>query len=176
MEKEVKKIREVKSNVRVVRELNIKGGSGAAVSKNESGEFQEDFIPSSSTGPSLPSTRLSSRVPEAREDNAEPVRVREEREQGNRVDYMAIGNRTAANVGSGEQRAYKPVEGIQTDRIRSASVGRDFALHQGNDLLSEQASAGQIERKLRDEEDVAREKYHVDPGQARKGKRYAWEV
>lgn len=176
MGKEVKKIREITPRVKVVREINKDKTPGSKVS--ESQFHEEEIFVRTDARPSPTMQPLPPRVPEARiEDDVAPVRVREERQQGNTVDYMAIGNRTATTAAAGatsEPRVYKPAENIQTDRIRANAV-RDFGIQTQPSVLPEQTSVGQIERRLRDEEEVAREKYHVDSGM-KKGKRYAWDV
>jgi len=71
------------------------------------------------------------------------------------------------------EREYTPVQTIESDRMRTRQIGRDFGMQHSVSLLPEN-QAVQIENKMREE---AEKKYEEGVhGEAKKRKRYPWEV
>ncbi|MFH1290816.1 MAG: hypothetical protein ABIH92_05415 [Nanoarchaeota archaeon] len=175
--KNVKKVREIKSKVKIIKEI----GKDETEGDKEIKELTSEEIPLSEgevesfTVPVEDQVEMSRPVssipPTLAVSTQQTSHVREEEDTGPLYD---VGRTMGGEAGEAK---YKPVDTIQSGGLRELKVGKAFAMHSGGGGYPE---AHAVEGKLREEAQMEQKKYESERDEGGSGsggrRKYPWEI
>jgi hypothetical protein len=163
-----KKVTEIKSKIKIIKEIKKEEPAKAEVSSSPSDE-SKDFSPTRETFVEGPRRVFIPRTT--------PGSVREEvqREQAAVGPLYDVGRALGGAATGNADKMYRPVEQINTDKIQEASIGKGIAMSQGGSAIPNPMMPD-TERKLRQDVEKKYEHGGMESTGQKGRRRYPWEV
>jgi len=174
----VKKIRDIGPKIKKIRDVSGEGNDREIREITASEVPMDESVSAVLEESNVPAVRSTSSAAPVL-DSGSIERQEKERVQESRL-YEARGTTlrpTSTRSSGSEEREYAPIENLQADRMKSAGIGRDFAMGQQRSLLPE-GQTMQTASKIRDDSD-SEKKYAEglkEGGGDRKRRRMPWEI